>query len=158
MERYVLGFLACRAGDSPSTARQRLSTPMCTRIRHMGCAHFLPLPRYFLHRPDGTLRAPLFGLQGGGVYVASNGVANFEGCDIHDNTAYYVCLPSALALNFHPSPQWNVMPSTFGLQGGGVYVFSDVVANFESCNIHDNTAAYVCLHSEPSVTFHPSPP
>ena len=60
--------------------------------------------RHFLHRPDGTLCAPLFGLQGGGVYVSSDGVANFEGCDIHDNTAYYVCLPSALALNFHPSP------------------------------------------------------
>ena len=43
-------------------------------------------------------------MQGGGVYVASNGVANFEGCDIYDNWAYYVCLPSALALNFHPSP------------------------------------------------------
>ena len=61
-------------------------------------------PRVTFHRPDGTLRAPLFGSQGGGVYVRSNGVANFEGCDIHDNTASYVCLPSALALNFHPSP------------------------------------------------------
>ena len=36
---------------------------------------------------DGTLRAPLYGLQGGGVYVISYGVANFEGCNIHDNTA-----------------------------------------------------------------------
>ena len=33
-----------------------------------------------------------------------------------------------------------------GLQGGGVYVASYGVANFESCNIHDNTATYVCLH------------
>ena len=32
------------------------------------------------------------GLQGGGVYIASNGVANFEGCNIHDNVAGYVCL------------------------------------------------------------------
>ena len=30
------------------------------------------------------------GLQGGGVYVI--GVANFEGCHIHDNAALYVCL------------------------------------------------------------------
>ena len=44
------------------------------------------------HRPDGTLRAPLYGLQGGGVFVDSNGVANFESCNIHDNTATYVCL------------------------------------------------------------------
>ena len=49
------------------------------------------------HRPDGTLRAPLFGLQGGGVYVDSNGVANFEGCNIHDNNAFDVVLAS---LNF----------------------------------------------------------
>ena len=69
-------------------------------------ACILNLPRHFLHRPDGTLRAPLFGSQGGGVYVGSGGVANFEGCDIHDNAASYVCLPSALALNFHPSPHW----------------------------------------------------
>ena len=44
------------------------------------------------HRPDGTLRAPLFGLQGGGVHVDRDGVANFESCNIHDNTAGYVCL------------------------------------------------------------------
>ena len=63
-------------------------------------------PSVNLHpSPRGTLRAPLFVSQGGGVYVDLNGVANFEGCNIHDNTASDVCLPSALALNFHPSPQ-----------------------------------------------------
>ena len=56
------------------------------------------MERYALH---------FLGSQGGGVYVAPNGVANFEGCDIHDNAVYQVCLPSALALNFHPSPHWN---------------------------------------------------
>ena len=40
--------------------------------------------------PHGTLCAPLFGLQGGGVYVY--GVANFESCNIHDNTATSVRL------------------------------------------------------------------
>ena len=34
----------------------------------------------------------------------------------------------------------------FGLQGGGVFVDSNGVANFESCNIHDNVADGVCLH------------
>ena len=34
---------------------------------------------------------------------------------------------------------------------------SNAVASFEGCNIHDNTAALVCLHLETSVTFHPSP-
>ena len=45
------------------------------------------------------------GSQGGGVFVSSNGVANFEGCNIHDNTAYSVrtCI-FELSLNFHPSP------------------------------------------------------
>ena len=33
-----------------------------------------------------------------------------------------------------------------GLQGGGVYVYGNGVANFESCNIHDNTAKNACLH------------
>ena len=60
-------------------------------------AGLLPLPRHFLHRPAGTLRVlmvdlALRGSQGGGVYVGSNGVANFEGCNIHDNTAFEVCL------------------------------------------------------------------
>ena len=54
------------------------------------------------HRPDVERYALHFlGSQGGGVFVASNAVANFEGCDIHDNAADHVCLPSALALNFH---------------------------------------------------------
>ena len=42
--------------------------------------------------------------QGGGVYVHSNGVANFEGCNIHDNTADSVCMHLELSLNFLPSP------------------------------------------------------
>ena len=77
----------------------------------------LNLLQHFLHRPDGTLCAPLFGLQGGGVFVDYNGVANFDSCNIHDNAASDVCLPSALALNFHPSPRWNVTRSTFWLAG-----------------------------------------
>ena len=54
---------------------------------------------------------------GGGVYVAPNGVANFEGCNIHDNTA------------------------TYRGPGGGVFVSSNGVANFEGCNIHGHIAA-----------------
>ena len=52
----------------------------------------LNLLQHFLHRPHGTLCAPLFGLQGGGVYVDYGGMANFESCNIHDNTATFVCL------------------------------------------------------------------
>lgn len=49
---------------------------------------------------------------GAGVYVNDNGVANFEGCNIHNNRAFY---------------------------GGGVYL--EGVANFVGCKIHDNSAA-----------------
>ena len=58
---------------------------------------------------------------GGGVSIRS-GVANFEGCNIHENQA------SGEDEN-----------GDIGLGGGGVYVDSDGVANFESCNIHDNS-------------------
>eukprot|EP00964_Phaeocystis_antarctica_P014422 scaffold7934_cov62-Phaeocystis_antarctica.AAC.7 len=49
------------------------------------------------------------GSKGGGVYVNFGGVANFEGCNIHDNTASivsFVCLQLELSLNFQPSPRW----------------------------------------------------
>ena len=37
--------------------------------------------------------------QGGGVFVESGGVANFEGCNIHDNNADSVCLHLELSLS-----------------------------------------------------------
>ena len=136
MERYALGF-ACRVVDSSSGARRRSPTPMSTRIRQLRRACLLnplwtfhPLPRWNDRNtllpvavrlrsilrgartfkplnlsPSAPLNRLRAGLQGGGVYVASNGVANFEDCNIHDNTAYRVCLPSALTLNFHSSPR-----------------------------------------------------
>ena len=71
--------------------------------RHIMCARLLPLLRRFLHRPYGALPRSR-GLQGGGVNVYIYGVANFEGCNIHDNTAYNVCLHVERSLNFYPSP------------------------------------------------------
>jgi len=53
---------------------------------------------------DGGASPCSRGSQGGGVIVY--GVANFEGCNIHDNTASSVCLHLELALNFHPAPLW----------------------------------------------------
>ena len=39
--------------------------------------------------------------------VSTNGVANFEGCNIHENTASGdVCLHLELSLNLIPSPHW----------------------------------------------------
>ena len=72
-----------------------------------------PWKRAFAIQSGGTVE--LIGLnitgglalsRGGGVYVASNGVANFQGCNIHDNTHIWkVCTLSSCILNFHPSPQ-----------------------------------------------------
>ena len=47
------------------------------------------LPRHFLHRPDGTLCAPLFGLQGGGLFIT--GTATLTNTNVYSNTATYVC-------------------------------------------------------------------
>ena len=68
----------------------------------------LELALSFHHCPYGwSLTLPSRGSQGGGVYVSSNGEANFEGCNIHDNTARrVVCLHLELSLNFHLSPLW----------------------------------------------------
>ena len=54
-----------------------------------------------------------------------------------------------LSLTFPPSPHWG-LTSLSQLAGGGVYVTRYGVANFEGCNIHDNTAsarAYKCPYS-----------
>ena len=93
------------------------------------------------------------GSQGGGVYVEENAVANFEGCNIHDNTASIVCLQLELSLNFQPSPRWNL---ACGWQdGGGLYISG--TATLTNTNVYTNQAYDVCSHFELSVNFHPSP-
>jgi len=75
--------------------------------------------RVFNIQSSGT--AELIGLNitggsaslGGGVYVASNGVANFEGCDIYDNMAYYS-------------------------EGGGLFIFG--TATLINTNVYSNQA------------------
>ena len=63
-----------------------------------------------------------FGLQGRGLYI--RGTATLTNTNVYSNE----------------------VPENSDDGGGGVVVFSGGVANFESCNIHDNTATYVCLH------------
>ena len=93
------------------------------------------------------------GSQGGGVYVEENAVANFEGCNIHDNTASIVCLQLELSLNFQPSPRWNL---ACGWQdGGGLYISG--TATLTNTNVYTNQASDVCSHFELSVNFRPSP-
>ena len=87
-----LALAARRAVASMSKEWLTLKIAISTTTMREMCARRLPLPRHFLHRPNGTLCAAFFGLQGGGVYVNSNGVANFESCNIHDNTATFVRL------------------------------------------------------------------
>ena len=69
----------------------------------------------------------------------SNGVANFEGCNIHDNTADYVCLHVELFLNFHPSPRWNVTCAHGWQYGGGLYILG--TATLTNTNVYANQAA-----------------
>ena len=83
------------------------------------------------------------------------GVANFEGCNIHDNTADAVCLHRKLSLNFHPAPRWNVTFAHDWQAGGGLYITG--TATLTNTNVYDNGAVYVRSLLEPSVTFHPSP-
>ena len=51
--------------------------------------------RHFLHRPDGMLRAPLFALQGGGLYI--RGTATLTNTNVYSNQASSVRSLSALA-------------------------------------------------------------
>jgi len=102
-----------------------------------------PWKRAFAIQSGGTVE--LIGLnitgglalsRGGGVYVASNGVANFQGCNIHDNT--HIWKGGGLDIEGQATlTNCNIYDNDAPL-GGGVYVKG--VANFVGCNIHDNTA------------------
>ena len=73
-------------------------------------------------------------------------MANFEACNIHDNEATRVLAVFPCLDISSIAPMERYALCFFGLQGGGVRVDSNGVANFESCNIHNNTAVEVCLH------------
>jgi hypothetical protein len=55
-------------------------------------------------------------------------------------------MPANQTLRNVPSPRWGLILLLRLSQGGGVFVGSNGVANFESCNIYDNQAGWVCLH------------
>ena len=82
------------------------------------------------------------GSKGGGVYVHSGGVANFEGCNIHDNTVTIVCLQLELSLNFQPSPRWNVTRAHGWQVGGGLCIAG--MATLTNSNVYSNQAGRVC--------------
>ena len=104
------------------------------------------------HRPDGTLRTRLFSSQGAGLYIS--GTATLINSNVYENEASgSVCSLFEPSVTFHPLPLWTLTSLSRLAQGGGVLV--DGVANFEGCNIHDNTAGYVCLQL--SLNLHPSP-
>jgi len=65
-------------------------------------------------------------------------VANFEGCNIHDNTASNVCLHLELPLNFHPSPQWKVTRALDWQHGGGLFIKG--TATLTDTNVYQNEA------------------
>jgi hypothetical protein len=84
-------------------------------------------------------------------------VANFEGCNIHDNTADDVCLHlELLELSSIAPMKRSPLACSFGLQGGGLRI--DGTATLINSNVYKNEASGdVCSHFEPSETFHPSP-
>ena len=103
---------------------------------------------------------------GGGLYIS--GTATLTNTNVYENQAADdVWSPFELSLSSYPAPLWR-LTSLSRSQGGGVYVYGGYdyggrvyvyggVANFEGCNVHDNTADYVCLHLKLSLNFHPSP-
>ena len=46
-----------------------------------------------------------------------------------------------LALNFHPAPAGTFHVLAFLLQGGGLGVASDGVANLDGCQVYENVAS-----------------
>ena len=75
--------------------RRRSVTDQHQRLLEYGISSALALFETFLHRPDGTLCAPLFGLQGGGLYI--RGTATLINTNVYSNQAYSVRSLSALA-------------------------------------------------------------
>ena len=55
-----------------------------------------------------------------------------------------VSLPANQILRNVPLPHWGLTLLSRLSQGGGVFVHSNGVANFESCNIYDNYAGRRC--------------
>ena len=68
-------------------------------------------------------------------------MANFEGCDIHDNDGG-VRLHPELSLNFPPSPRWNVTFAHGWQYGGGLYILG--TATLTNTNVYANQAGDVC--------------
>ena len=93
--------------------------------------------------------------QGGGVFVESGGVANFEGCNIHHNAAGYVCSPSALAYTVPPSPGWNVTCAHDWQYGGGIQI--EGAATLTNTNVYYNAAGHVCSPLNLSLSLYPAP-
>ena len=76
-------------------------------------------------------------MQGGGAYFRSGGSANFNDCNIFNNTAVQV---RARFFEPYPSPRWNVtrLIAYFCMQGGGAYIYGS--ASFINCALYGNQA------------------
>ena len=88
--------------------------------------------RHFLHRPNGTLRAPLFGYRA--VASLSRAMEWLISKDVTYMTtplAMYACI-FELSLNFHPSPHWNT----------------------DLCYVRSVAGGELSCESNPCVTFH----
>jgi hypothetical protein len=84
-------------------------------------------------------------------------VANFEGCNIHDNTAKWVFLHFEPSVTFHPLPQWKVTRALGWQHGGGLFIKG--TATLTDTNVYQNEATKnvrLLRKFEPSRTVHPS--
>ena len=97
--------------------------------------NFHPLPLW-------SLTSLSRGSQGGGVYVHYNGVANFEACSIHDNSAGWVCLHLELSLIELSSIAPLERHALLGWQGGGLYIRG--TATLTNTSVYDNHVGLVC--------------
>ena len=96
-------------------------------------------------------------MQGGGVYVNSGGVANFQDCNIHENTARYVCLHLRTFPELSSIAPLERYVCAHGWQyGGGLLIYG--TATLTNSNVYANQAGNVSSPFELSMSFHPSPP
>ena len=92
---------------------------------------------------------------GGGGHIDSNGVANFEGCNIHDNTAYGLMGGALLIDGTASLTNTNVSSNTAQQGGGGLFIREGRTATLTNTNVYENRADYVCPPLEPSLSSHP---
>ena len=109
----------------------------------------VPSPRW-----NVTRLIAYFCMQGGGAYIDDGGSANFINCALYGNTATVSVRARILnLLDASSSAPLNVtrLIAYFRTQGGAAHIYGS--SSFTHCNLHNNAARKVRVHShfEPQV-------